>query len=80
MMPAVLEASEPTPGPQGQDGFGCVFGTGLITADGVIELYRVDERGNSNLSYSYNPTDRLYSPVKEHLGEVVPGEEAAVSC
>ena len=80
MMPAVSEASESTPNSSGQGRFGCVFGTGLITADGVIELYRVDEHGNSNLSYSFNPTDRTYGAIKEHLGEVVPGEETAVSC
>ncbi len=48
-MPAIQQASEITSDSSGREQSGCVFGTGLITKDGVIELYRLGEDGNTDV-------------------------------
>ena len=80
MMPTIQEASESASDSSSRDRFDCIFGTGLITKNGAIELYRLDESGNTTLNYRYHPTDAVYESIKEHIGHVAPGEEVEVSC
>ncbi len=80
IMPAIHQASEITSDTSSRDKFSCVFGTAKITSEGAIELYRRLEDGNTRLNYRYPPTSELYDSVKEHIGDVEPGEEIEVSC
>ena len=80
MIPAIQEASDPTSDPSTRNRFSCVFGTGLMRADGAIELYRLDDQGNSHLNYRYFPADDLFDEIYEHIGPIAPGDEVEVSC
>ena len=80
IMPAIHQASEITSDASSREKFSCVFVTAKITSEGAIELYRRLEDGNTRLNYRYPPTSELYDSVKEHIGDVEPGEEIEVSC
>lgn len=80
IMPAIEQASRNSSDSSSRDRSGCIFGTASITEDGAIKLYRLDEHGNTSLNYRYQPTSQLYDSIKEHIGEIAPGEQVEVSC
>ncbi len=58
----------------------CKVGNGSLKTDGTIEFVLLDEHGNKMSRRRYEPTTHKYQSVKDHIGNVQPGEEIEISC
>ena len=58
----------------------CIAGYGSLGADGTIEFKLFDEQGNKISHWRYDKSTEGYESVREHIGDVEPGEQIEISC
>lgn len=58
----------------------CNVGKGSLGTDGTVEFVLVDEYGTKMSHWRYETSTQGYQSVKEHIGDVEPGEEIEISC
>lgn len=58
----------------------CKVGEGSLRPDGTIEFVLLDESGTKTSHWRYETSTKGYQSIREHIGDVEPGEEIEISC
>ena len=80
IMPIILQHSTNAPMFAERGKLKCKVGEGSLRADGTIEFVLLDENGNRTSRWRYDTSTAGYQNVKDHIGNVQPGEEIEISC
>jgi hypothetical protein len=80
VMPTVARHSAHSPGSIDRGELKCEIGKGLLSADGTVEFVLEDEQGNRMSRWRYETSTPGYQSVRDHIGNVEPGEEITISC
>ena len=80
IMPIILRHSTNAPMFAERGKLKCKVGEGSLREDGTIEFFLLDENGNRTSRWRYDTSNERYQNVKDHIGNVQPGEEIEISC
>ncbi|MFT5141181.1 MAG: hypothetical protein ACI9H8_001699 [Lysobacterales bacterium] len=80
IMPIILQHSTNASLLSERGNLKCKVGEGSLREDGTIEFVLLDENGNRTSRWRYDTSNERYQIVKDHIGNVQPGEEIEVSC
>lgn len=80
MMPIVAKHSTDSTVSLKRGSLNCKIGNGSLNVNGTIEFRLVNEYGAKTSRWRYETSMEKYRSVKEHIGDVEPGEEIEISC
>lgn len=78
--PIVAIHTDELPAPSKRGDLSCIAGRASFEMDGTIDLKRFDEQGRNILHYRYDTSSDAYEDVREHMGDMKPGEQIEASC
>lgn len=80
IMPIIAQHSTATFSSLERSELKCKVGEGSLRPDGTIEFVLLDELGIKRSRWRYETSSQEYQRVREHIGDVEPGEEIEISC